>query len=80
MNNTTNERYDAATLPGLTFEAFDLKTGCRIREATAEERAAYLAQPCRHPAFRTRFVVGAVAIEERNTVELPDNQGNWKWL
>jgi len=67
MNNTSwND--------GLIFEAFDVKTGCLLRAATEEERAAYIAQPCRHPSFRARLIVGDVAIDERIANPGVDNQ------
>ena len=76
---TSHERYDAATLPGLIFEAFDVKTGCLIRLATDAERAAFLSQPCVHPAMRTRFVVGDVAVDARESNPGPDNQYELRW-
>lgn len=46
------------------FMAHSPTTGLSLREATAEERAAYLAQPARHPSFRKMIRVGDVLIDE----------------
>ena len=55
------------TIPS-KFVAVDPRNGVHLREATAEERAAYLAQPCRFPksprAFAVPVRVGDVLIDE----------------
>lgn len=44
--------------------AKDPKTGLVVRDATANERDAYLAQPCRHPSFRKMIRVGEMLVDE----------------
>ena len=44
--------------------AVDPSTGLHLRDATATESAAYLAQACRHPAFRKPVRVGSVLVDE----------------
>jgi hypothetical protein len=46
------------------FVAVNPSNGLHLRDATDEERAAYLAQPVRHPAFRKVVRVGDVLIDE----------------
>lgn len=50
--------------PAPTFIAIDPRTGLHTRPATTAERDAYLAQPCRGPAFRRPVRVGDVLADE----------------
>lgn len=54
-----NKRYTSVP----KYVAVCPRTGAHLRDATADEAAAYLAQPVRHPAFRTPIMVGAVLVE-----------------
>ena len=38
--------------------------GCELRAASDAEKAAYLAQPCRHPAFRKPVRIGDILVDE----------------
>lgn len=44
--------------------AIDPENGRHLRDATADECAAYYAQPCTHPVFRKPVRVGAVLVDE----------------
>jgi hypothetical protein len=64
--NTTTEMTTSKfeTLNATAYVQIDPKTGCHLGPATPAQIAAFVAQPCRFPAFRRPIMVGAVLVDE----------------